>query len=143
MDTQHNTGANETPISASIRHLLDHPLDVKLHLLQHHAERARLLAEEILDEEIEALTGERYERKPSENSLRRWGTNPGSIRIDGERVPTAGFPAHVPRVRDTKAGKERPLQSYQAMKKRDVPDELAEAILLGISQGDDERVALS
>jgi len=39
------------------------------------------------------------------------------------------------------AGEEHPLESYQAMKKAEVPDDLAEAILLGLAQGDYERVA--
>jgi hypothetical protein len=76
------------------------------------------------------VTGERYGRKSAENSLRRWGTNAGSIRIDGERVPI-----EVPRVRDVEAGEERPLQSYQAMKESTVGKELTDAILLGLSQG--------
>jgi len=81
--------------------------------------------------------GERHSRdRPSGRHYYRWGHNPGSIRIDGERVPI-----DVPRVRDAEAGEERPLESYQAMKKADVPDELAEAILLGLAQNDYERVA--
>jgi transposase-like protein len=115
---------------------MDQPPDVKLALLQHHAEMARLLAEDVLEGEVEDLTGERYDRKSTGNSLRRWGTNPGSIRIDGERVPI-----EVPRVRDVEAGEERPLQSYQAMKESTVDKELTDAILLGLSQGDYKRVA--
>jgi len=141
MDSQHSADSKETPTSKrpvpeSLQHLMDQPPDVKLALLQHHAEMARLLAEDILEEEVEDLAGERYERKSSGNSLRRWGTNAGSIRIDGERVPI-----EVPRVRDVEAGEERPLQSYQAMKESAVSKELTDAILLGLSQGDYERVA--
>lgn len=40
------------------------------------------------------------------------------------------------RVRDVEAGEERPLESYQAMKKADVPDEIAETILVGLAQND-------
>jgi len=50
-------------------------------------------------------------------------------------------PIDVPLVRDAEAGDEHPLESYQAMTKADVPDELAEAILLGLAQNDYERVA--
>jgi len=140
--TQHSPGAEETPIPESIQHLLNQPIDVKLHLLSHYAEMTRLLAAEIMDEEVETLAGERYSRdKPCGGRYRRWGHNPGSIRIGGERVPSAGIPAHVPRVRDVEAGEERPLQSYQAMKQARVPDELVETVLLGLAQGDYERVA--
>ena len=106
--TQHRPGAEETPIPESIQHLLNQPIDVKLQLLQHHAQMARLLAGEILDEEVESLVGERHSRtRPQGKRLCRWGHNPGSIRIDGERVPI-----DVPRVRDVEAGEERPLRSY-------------------------------
>jgi len=149
MTVQHSSESEETPTSDSVesdsieqtvpeslQHLMDQPPEVKLQLLQYHAEMSRLLAEDILDGEVEDLTGERYERKASGNSLRRWGTNSGSIRIDGERVPI-----EVPRVRDVEAGEERPLQSYQAMKESTIGKELTDAILLGLSQGDYERVA--
>ena len=121
---QHRPGAEETPIPESIRHLLDQPINVKLRLLQHHAQMARLLA------------GERYSRdKPHDGRYSRWGTNSGSIRIDGERVPI-----DVPRVRDTEAYEERPLESYRSMKQADAGKQLTESILLGLAQGD-ERVA--
>lgn len=135
MDSQHSADTEETPIPESLEHLLDQPIDVKLQLLQHHAEVARLLASEILTEEVESLVGERHsEERPCGRHYCRWGHNPGSIRIEGERVPI-----DVPRVRDLEAGEERPLQSYQAMKKANVPNDLAETILLGLAQGDYER----
>jgi len=139
MDAKHSTSPEELPPVATLERLLDQPIEVKLHLLRHYAEMARLLATEIMDEEVEMLAGERYSRdKPHGRRYRRWGRNPGSICVDGERVPSAGIPAHVPRVRDVEASTERPLQSYQAMKQASVPDELVEAILLGLSQGDIE-----
>jgi len=131
--TQHSSNAERTPTFQSLEHLLDQPPEVKLQLLQPHAEIARLLGSEILEEEVESLVGERHSRdRPAGRPYYRWG----SIRIDGERVPI-----DVPRVRDAEAGEERPLESYQAMKKADVPDELVEAILLGLAQNDYERVA--
>jgi transposase-like protein len=146
MENQHRTNAEETPKGSSIteppavetlQQVLDQPVKVKLQLLRHYAEMARLLATEIMDEEVETLTGERYSRdKPCGGRYRRWGRNPGSICVDGERVPV-----DVPRIRDVEAGEERPLQSYQAMKEDTRSDELAEAILLGLAQGDYQRVA--
>lgn len=60
-----------------------------------------------------------------------------SIQIGEERVPVA-----VPRVRDTEAGREQPLQTYQQMKRPvEVDRRLEEAILLGLSQRDYGRVA--
>lgn len=135
--TRHSSGVERMPIPASINHLLDPPIDVKLQLLQHHAELARLLAREILDEEVEALVGKRYSRDhPTGECYCRWGQNPGSVRISGERVPI-----DVPRVRDVEAGEERPLESYRSMKQADPGKKLTESILLRLAQGDYQRVA--
>jgi hypothetical protein len=112
-----------------LRDVLDEPIDTKLQLLKHHADMARLLAEEILEEDVEALAGERHSRNcPSGKSLQRWGYNPGSIRIDGEKVPI-----EIPRLRDKDAGEEHTLESYQAMKEAEVGQELTDSILLGLS----------
>jgi len=90
---------------------------------------ARLLAEEILEEEVEAVAGEDNSRNcPCGKHLHRWGYNPGSIRIDGEKVPI-----DVPRVRDTDTEEERSLESYRAMKSAEVGPELSKAISLGLS----------
>jgi len=98
---------------------------------------ARLLAEEILEEEVEAVAGEDNSRNcPCGKHLHRWGYNPGSIRIDGEKVPV-----DIPRLRDKDAGEEHTLESYQAMKEAEVSRELTDSILLGLSQGDYGRVA--
>jgi len=137
MTTQHSSANEETPTAESLRDVLDGSIDTKLHLPSRHAKMARLLAEEILEEEVEALAGERHSReRPSGKHLCRWGSNPGSIRIDEEKVPI-----DVPRVRDTDAGEEQTLESYQAMKSADTSEELTRAILLGLSQGDYGQVA--
>ena len=136
MDSQHSTDAKETPTAETLREVLDGPIDTKLHLIQHHAKMARLLAEELLEEEVETLAGKRYSRKEEGNPLRRWGANSGSIRIDGEKVPI-----DVPRVRDTDAEEERSLESYQAMKSAEVGPEMVKAVLLGLSQGNYQQVA--
>ena len=141
MDSQRSTDAEETPTaetdrSETLRDILDGSIDTKLRLIQHHAKMARLLAEEVLDEEVESLAGERYSRKEDGNPFRRWGSNAGSIRIDGEKVPI-----DVPRVRDTDTEEERSLEGYQAMKSAEVGPEMVKAILLGLSQGNYQQVA--
>ena len=134
--TKHSSPDDETPTGRTLRDVLDGPIDTKLRLIQHHARMARLLAEEVLEEEVASLAGERYSRKEEGNSFRRWGSNSGSIRIDGEKVPI-----DVPRVRDTDAEEERSLESYQAMKSAEPGSGLMKAILLGLSQGDYREVA--
>jgi transposase-like protein len=113
-------------------------IDVKLHLLEHHTEMARLLACEIMEDEVITRAGEAYNReKPHGGRYRRWGSNPGSIRLGEERVPIA-----VPRVRDAVEEREQPLESYRRMKKGlEIDDRLEKAILRGLSQRDYEDVA--
>ncbi|MCS3956781.1 hypothetical protein GGP81_003329 [Salinibacter ruber] len=53
------------------------------------------------------------------------------FRVDGEKVPI-----DVPRVRDTDAEEERPLDSYQAMKSAELGPEKVKATLLGFSRED-------
>ena len=133
-DTTQNPAMPEAPRLLS--DVLRGGLDIKLHLLQHYTELARLLAREILDDEVGCLCGERYSRdKPGR--YRRWGSNPGSIRIQHERVPI-----DVPRVRDIETDCERPLQGYQQMKEPvEIDQRLEDSILLGLSQRDYGRVA--
>ena len=142
MTTQHSSSDEETPtskktLSEPLRDALDGPIDTKLRLLKHHADMARLLAEEILEEEVEAVAGEDNSRNcPCGKHLHRWGHDPGSIRIDGEKVPI-----DIPRLRDKDSGEEHTLESYQATKEAEVGKELTDSILLGLSQGDYGRVA--
>ena len=144
MDSQHSTDSEETPTTNNekalhrpLRDVLDGPIDTKLQLLEHHADMARLLAEEILEEKVNALARERHSRDhPCGKPLRRWGYNPGSISIDGEKVPI-----EILRLRDKNTEKEHTLESYQAMKSAEPGPGLMKAILLGLSQGDYGRVA--
>ena len=132
-------GERQTPdIPASISELMSDGLEMKLHMVQHHAQMAYLLAGELLNEEIEYLTGEKHERdKPLGGRFRRWGSNPGSVRIDNERVPI-----RVPRVRDVEASRERPLESYQHLKAGiSIDEQLEKSILLGLSTRDYASVA--
>ncbi|MCH8121917.1 MAG: transposase [Bacteroidetes bacterium] len=128
------TGGEQSPeLPESIHELMQAGLEMKLHMVQHHARLAYLLATEILRNEMMYLTGEKYERdKPFGGRYRRWGTNPGSVRIDRERVPI-----RVPRVRDIEDERERPLESYQHLKKGiDIDEKLEKSILLGLSTRD-------
>ena len=69
----------------------------------------------------------------------RWGSNPGSIQVGAEKMPI-----EVPRVRDREEAEEAPLSSYQALHEGLDPgaeEALSEAVLLGLSQRDYQRVA--
>ena len=95
----------------TLEELLSASISTKFHLLAHYTELARMLAYQLIDEEVASLAGARYERdRPYEGRYVRWGTNPGSIKLGDERLPI-----EVPRVRDRSDQVERPLESYQAM----------------------------
>ena len=65
--------------------------------------------EELLDEEVTALAGERYARKAPSVGGRRHGSNPGTVGLAGQRVPI-----RVPRIRHVTES-EIPLRSYEAL----------------------------
>jgi len=87
----------------------------------------------LLDEEVLELAGERYERKGGH----RHGTNPGSVRMAGQRVPI-----RVPRLRGEDG--EIPLTSYRKLQGSGEPDEvLLRRVLYGISCRNYESAAES
>ncbi len=57
IDSQHSIDAEETPTTEALRGALDGPPETKLHLIQHHANMALLLAKQLLEEEVEDLAG--------------------------------------------------------------------------------------
>ena len=133
------TGGEQSPeLPGSIHELMKAGLEMKLHMVQHHAQMAYLLAEELLHDEMTMLTGEKYERdRPFGGRYHRWGSNPGSVRIDRERVPI-----RVPRVRDVEASEERPLENYRRLREGiDIDERLEQSILLGLSTRDYAGVA--
>ena len=92
--------------------------------------------EELLDEEVTALAGERYARKDALVGGRRHGSNPGTVGLAGQRGPL-----RVPRIRHV-AGSELPLRSYEALHgDRVVNDVLLKRVLYGISCRNDEAAA--
>jgi putative transposase len=123
--------------TSSLKELEEKPWEVKLALLQHHLELARIFVTELLEEEVEEKAGERYSHDDSRFS--RWGTNPGSIRIGDEKVPIP-----VPRMVDNETEETfSPERYYQMKELPPMSEQMQEAVLLGLSQGDYERVASS
>ena len=113
------------------------PFEVKLALLQHHLQLARIFVQELLEEEVEEKAGQRHSH--DDRRFSRWGSNPGSVRIGEEKVPVK-----VPRMIDTETEKTCSPERYFRMKELpEVSDKMQEAILLGLSQNDYERVASS
>jgi len=73
---------------------------------------------------------------PSGQPDRRWGYNPGSVRISSERIRV-----DVPRIYDNQKGSNISLENYQRL--RNLPganEAVMKAILLGLSTGDYQGV---
>lgn len=121
--------------TSRLEELEEKSFEVKLALLQHHLQLARIFVQELLEEEVEEKAGEPHSH--DDHRFSRWGTNPGSVRIGEEKVPVK-----VPRMIDTETGETSSPERYFQMKELpEMSDKMQEAILLGLSQNDYERVA--
>ena len=106
----------------------DLEVDAKVELICSLVPLGLMHVEELLDAEVTALAGERYARKDASVGGRRYGSNPGTVGLAGQRVPI-----RVPRLRHV-AGSEIPLRSYEALQgERAVNDLLLKRVLYGIS----------
>jgi transposase-like protein len=101
-------------------------LDAKVELIRSLIPLGLMHVQELLDDEVIALAGPRYEREDGAAGTRH-GSNPGTVRLAGQRVPI-----RVPRVRSERG--EIPLRSYQALHGTgEVNDQLLKRVLYGIS----------
>ena len=113
-------------------------LDAKVELIRSLIPLGLMHVQDLLMQELQALAGARYARKDEEQRGRRHGSNPGSIRLGGQRVPI-----RVPRVRSAE-GSEIPLRSYAALSNGGGLDELLlKRVLYGISCRNYEAAAES
>ena len=114
----------------------DLELDTKVELIRSLVPLGLMHVEEVLDEEVVALAGEWHARKQESTRGRRHGSNPGSVRMAGQRVPI-----RVPRVRSVQGG-EIPLRSYEALSRGgELDDRLLKRVLYGISCRNYEKAA--
>ena len=111
-------------------------VDAKVELIRSLVPLGLRHIEELLDEEVTALAGERYARKAPSVGGRRHGSNPGTVGLAGQRVPI-----RVPRIRHV-TEREIPRRSYEALHgDRAVNDLLLRRVLYGISCRNDAAAA--
>ena len=113
-------------------------LDTKVELIQQLIPLGLMHVQETLAAEVEELAGVRHARKTNNEAGCRYGSNSGSVRIGGQRLPI-----RVPRVRGDDG--EILLHSYQRLHSGGgaVDDDLLRRVLYGISCGNYERAAAS
>ena len=113
-------------------------VDAKVEMIRALVPLGLMHVQELLDDEVTELAGARHARKESLVRGRRHGSNPGTVRLAGQRVPI-----RVPRVRSV-AGGEIPLRSYEAAREDgQVNDVLLKRVLYGISCRNYEAAAES
>lgn len=112
-------------------------MNSRLALIQALIPLGLMLVSEELQKEVERLAGERYQRKRGESKIYRYGNNPGSVKLAGQRVAI-----DVPRLRGRRG--EVTLESYQQMNESGEMDEtLFRRVLYGISCRNYESAAES
>ena len=113
-------------------------VDAKVEMIRALVPLGLMHVQELLDDEVTELAGARHAHKEATMRGRRHGSNPGSVRLAGQRVPI-----RVPRVRSV-AGGEIPLRSYEAVRSNgEVNDLLLKRVLYGISCRNYEAAAES
>ena len=80
----------------------------------------------VMEAEAHFICGARGKHRKT--GFQRWGTNPGSVRVGLERIAV-----RVPRVRDVRTRKERPLQTYRLLRERGLMDR--ESVTRGLLSG--------
>jgi len=104
-------------------------LDSRVELIQALIPLGLEAVNELLQQEVTALAGVRYQRGGGVPGRARWGRQAGSVYLADQKVGVT-----VPRVRDLRRGQEVPLNTYQQLRQPRRADEAAlRKILKGLS----------
>jgi transposase-like protein len=110
-------------------------LDARLELIRALIPIGLTYVQEELEREVINLAGPRYSRKGGNVAFHRHGTNPGSVKLAGRKVP-----ARVPRVRGPEG--EVQLASYVDLHRGgDLDEDLFRRVLYGVSCRNYEQAA--
>jgi len=109
-------------------------LDSRVELIQALIPLGLEAVNDLLQQEVTALVGERYSRHEARRGLVRWGRQGGSVYLADQKVAVT-----VPRVRDRRVEQEVPLGTYQGLRQPHRAEEAAlRKILKGLSCRDYE-----
>ena len=103
------------------------PLDGRIAAIQLLIPLGLQAVTEELQQAVIDLAGERYQRKASDQPLRRWGSQRGSVYLGDQKLPI-----DVPRVRNVDDDTEVALRTYQALQ---TPRKMDEGLLLRMLKG--------
>ena len=115
-----------------LKWLSEQDIKTKMETFLYYSEIIKLLANEIMKDEVIQYAGERYSRdKPNDGRYSRWGFNPGSILSEKGKIEVM-----VPRIYDNQEGNNKPLDSYQKLHNQNqIEQSILSAILGGLSMG--------
>lgn len=117
--------------------LFEQPFEVRLSLLQNYLELVRIMTNELFEDVIRQYTGERYSHEAEGKKYYRHGSNPGSIRLNDQKLPI-----EVPRIRDAFSGKCVSVPEFSKARRLEEPTEtILNTVLHGISSRDYKKVA--
>lgn len=102
-------------------------LDARVELIQALIPLGLEAVAELLEQEVTALAGARYQRGGGVPGYARWGGQDGSVYLADQKVAV-----RVPRVRDLRRDQEVPLTSYQGLRQ---PRRAEEAALRKVLKG--------
>lgn len=115
----------------------DQPVDLKFEFLLNYLEMTRLMTNQIMEDIVREKTGERYEHAINgEKKYYRHGFNPGSIKMNDQRLPI-----EIPRIREVSSGNCISLPELEKLKTIAEPsDDFLKKIIHGISTRDYKKV---
>src|SRR3954466_15786910 len=92
--------------------ILEQPLEVQLSVVANHLDICKAVINSLLQTAVRQQAGPKYcHIKPQDSRYRRWGFNPGSVRIGNQKLPVA-----VPRVVDNTTGQVDNIPLYNELK---------------------------
>lgn len=105
-------------------------VDARIEAIQALIPLGLMHVQEELCREVVQLAGRRHERQAGGKEMVRYGSNPGSVPLAGQRIGI-----RVPRLRNQRTNQEIPLASYQALRAQpgEVDERLLRKVLYGIS----------
>ena len=111
--------------------------DIRLELLKNYLELSRILVNQIMEDNVRSMTGERYEH--SEDGAKKYyrhGFNPGSIKLKDQRLPI-----QIPRIRESASGKCVAIPEINKIKAVAEPsNDFLKKIIYGISTRDYKKI---
>ena len=110
---------------AAVSHVED--LDARIETIQLLIPLGLQAVTDELQQAVVELVGARYQRKASDQPLRRWGSQRGSVYLGDQKLPVA-----VPRVRNVDDDSEVSLDAYQALQ---TPRNMDQGLLLRMLKG--------